>query len=74
MKRFLRPLTLAAAGLLLDTGEAWAHPGHHALEGIAGWVGHTLASPYHVGVVVLAVVGAGWALRIRRVRQEARDR
>jgi len=74
MRRFVRPTALAGAGLLFGAGEAWAHPGHHALAGAAQWVGHALASPYHMGIVVLAAVAVVWVVRARRVVREARDR
>lgn len=52
---------------------AWAHPGHHLFDSIAGFVAHLLSEPDHVAMIVGAGLGIGWlltaAVRRRRNRR-----
>jgi hydrogenase/urease accessory protein HupE len=54
---------------------AWAHPGHHLFDSIAGYVAHLLSEPDHVAMIAGAGLGLGWlvttALRRRRKRSQA---
>jgi hypothetical protein len=74
MRAILRALPLVGFGLILGADRLWAHPGHHALEGIRSWVAHALSSPYHVGWIALAAVCVGWVVWSRRARRAVRDR
>lgn len=71
MRNALRGAALAAIGLALVTPGLSAHPGHLTEGGLWHTLRHLATSPYHVAVIVGAVVlGLAWtvALRSRRTR------
>ena len=66
-------LPIAAFAATFAPVSAFAHAGgHEHVEG--GVLAHMLASPFHAGIVVLALALAGYGLfrTVRPVRQESR--
>lgn len=77
MKHVLRGATMAAVGMLAGASSLWAHPGHVTEGGLWHTIHHIVTSPYHMAVVVAAVVlGVAVLLASRpgRVDESATER
>lgn len=75
MKRVIRGTTLATLATAASAGNLAAHPGHVTHGGFWHTVEHALSSPYHLAVVVAAVVlAAAWFAAIRPARAARRAR
>ncbi len=65
---------LGAFALVLNSGMAWAHPGHGEFG--AATAAHYLSDPYHgtvaIAALIAAVIAVGWLGR--RVRRSGRLR
>ncbi len=74
MRAILRALPLAGLGLVLGADALWAHPGHHPLSDVFGWMGHALSSPYHLGWITFGALVVAWVVWSRRARRALQDR
>lgn len=75
MKSVIRGTSLAALASALTGAGLAAHPGHVTHGGFWHTVTHAISSPYHLAVIIAAVVLAvAWFVAIRPARAARRAR